>query len=277
MKQDVWRGLPYYDVFWHKRHLTRRELHAIRANYQSYIYWFLVVSLFVLLDLHGFAARVSVAALVVYTVSLLFLTIMLYFFITLLGLKISRKYSWFFLVYPVVGFFAVTVATYATEAGMSMVFGNGLSLSRAAEKLPVNILLGLLLETIYLNFVFPVMVADMAPPAPAAPKCTSVTIAGQKFACKDIIAASSQDHYVRIQTRNGAQLIRARLADLIERLDCQNGIQPHRSYWVARQAVTKIVSDKGHKYLELHDGSRIPVARGRQAEVRRWLETGGGE
>ncbi len=279
MKQDVWRGMPYYDVFWHKRHLTRRELHAITASYQSYIYWFLVVAIFMLLDLHQFAARVSPFALLIYTVSLLVITMAVYLTATALGMWLSRKYSRFFLLYPVVGIVGVTIATYVTEAGMSSVYGGGMSLAHAAEKLPVNILLSLLLETLYINFALPAVVSGMKdkPDADMAehtkPACASLTIAGTKFDCKDVIAASAQDHYVSIRTVQGNTLVRARLGDLTGQLNCQNGIQPHRSHWVARCAVVDMVSGQGHKWLVLVDGTRIPVARGRHAEVQRWLDT----
>jgi len=58
------------------------------------------------------------------------------------------------MIYPVAGFMAISFATFIVEEGMSSVFGGGLSLEHMAAKLPVNIVLGHVLETTYLNFVF---------------------------------------------------------------------------------------------------------------------------
>ncbi len=278
MEQVEWRGMPYFDVFGRKRHLTRRELHSVIFSSNTYIFWSLIISVLVLLDLHGFAERVSVTALVTYTVSITLITFMCYYGACEIGIRLSRRYPWFFMVFPVLGFAAATITTYGVEMGMSSIFGNGMSIERAAGKLPINLLLTLMLETFYLTFVLPIATRihesrrrDAAPER--ANGCETFTLAGKKFFCADLLSVSSQDHYVKVKMREGEKLIRARLSDVIAQLDCQNGIQPHRSHWVPRGAVMNMAVDDGFKYLQLVDGSRIPVARGRLADVREWLET----
>ncbi len=282
LEQGVWRGMPYFDVLWRKRHLTIREMHLIYANYYSCVFWFLMISLVVLLDLHGFAERVSATAVVVYTVSLGVVAFSLYILATWVGIKLSQKYSSFFMIYPLVGFTAITIATYIVELGMSSYFSGVMSLEHAAEKLPINIILTLLLETFFITFVLPVAInasnlddkkrEKRAADAEAENACVTLTVAGEVFFCNHLISISSQDHYVRIQTKDGEKLMRARLSDLIGQLACQKGIQPHRSHWVSRDAVASMVSRKGHKFLELRNGSTVPVARGRVVDVQEWLE-----
>ncbi len=275
MKQAVWRGMPYFDVFWRKRHLTRREMHAAFTSSYTYIFWALQISLMVLLDLHGFAERVSITALITYTTSLTAITVLLYLAATLIGLWLSKRYDRFFIFYPLVGFVSVTTATILVELGMSSYFGGGMSLQFAAQKLPVNLLLTLLLETIFFTFVMPLTQrpdAFVSPQAmPISRQCETLNIGGKTFVCADLLAVSSQDHYVNVRTKTGDTLLRARLSDIVGQLGCQSGTQPHRSHWVSRNAAVRMIVKDGHKVLELTDGSYIPVARGRVSAVQAWL------
>ncbi len=279
MEQADWRGMPFYDVLWRKRHLTTRELHKVYANYYSYVFWAMVILLLILLDLHGFAEKVSLTALTVYTVSIIVMTFSIYYFISLAGIKLSQKFDRFFVIFPLVGFCAVTISTYVVEIGMSGYFGGGMSTEHAFEKLPANIILNIVLETLYLTFVIPVALNSHG----ASPKiaknysdgagtiCKSIIVSGHTFKCAELVSASSQDHYIIVKTENNETLIRARLSDIIAQLNCRNGIQPHRSHWVARESVVGIESVEGHKRLKMTDGSIIPIARGRITDVQEWL------
>ncbi len=276
MEQADWRGMLFYDVFWRKRHLTQRELRMAYANYYTYVFWALIISVLVLLDLHGFAERVSITALVTYSVFITLTTFLFYYFASELGIKLSQRYPRFFLIFPLVGFVAVTLSTYLVELGMSGVFAGEISLEYAAEKLPVNFLLTLVLETFFLTFVMP---STINPDEQKGQKnqtgvegTCKLAVMGKTYPCKSLISVSSQDHYVRIRSQDGEDMVRARLSDLIGQLDSQNGIQPHRSHWVSRQAVAGVVSRRGRKFLALHDGSEIPIARGRLGDVQAWLE-----
>jgi len=280
LEQANWRGMPYYDVLWRKRHLTLRELRDAYANYYTYVFWAMVVALLVLLDLHGFAERVSLTALFVYTLSLAVVTVSLYVFVTFVGIKISKKHESFFVIYPIVGLILMTIATYLVEAGMSSTFGGGLSFENVIEKLPANLILNVVLETLYLTFVLPVAAGSFFPeiaalaPTPNSQniKAKMVVIAGHKFDSTDLVSLSSQDHYIAVKTQGGEQLIRARLSDVVEQLGNQDGIQPHRSHWVARKSVVEVENVEGQKRIKMTDGTNIPVARGRIASVQEWLE-----
>ncbi len=277
MEQENWRGMPYFDVFGNKRYFTRRELRGIIFSSYTYIFWVLIISALVALDLQGYGSRVSMVALVVYTVLITLITFTGYYLACEIGIDISRRYRRFFVIFPLLGFASATLTTYGVELFMSGVFGGGMSIEHATEKLPINLVLTLVLETLYLTFVRPISgkpfvtnPADTDRDAPVV--CETLTIAGKTYFCADLISVSAQDHYVKVKTKDGEELIRARLSDLTAQLDCQNGIQPHRSYWVPRWAVVKMGVQDGGKCLELVDGSRVPVARGRIADVREWLE-----
>lgn len=76
-----------------------------------------------------------------------------------------------------------------------------------------------------------------------------------------IHAVESEDHYLRLHTSKGSDLILMRLADAIAELEGIEGAQVHRSWWVARAAVTEVKRDAGRVSLVLPDGAEAPVSR----------------
>lgn len=77
----------------------------------------------------------------------------------------------------------------------------------------------------------------------------------------DIWAVASEDHYLRLYTSKGQDLILMRLADAIAELEGIEGAQVHRSWWVARDAVLDIKRGDGRAVLTLKDGVQAPVSR----------------
>lgn len=77
----------------------------------------------------------------------------------------------------------------------------------------------------------------------------------------EICALQAEDHYVRVFTPRGSHLIHMRLSDAIAELDGQEGLQVHRSWWVARSgAVAGRLKGRQPKLL-LANGVEAPVAR----------------
>jgi hypothetical protein len=79
---------------------------------------------------------------------------------------------------------------------------------------------------------------------------------------------SMQDHYVDIRTDRGGSLVLMRLADAIAETDGVEGLQIHRSHWVAKNAVERVVRKNGRLFLKLRDGTLLPVSRSYVAAVR---------
>jgi len=77
-----------------------------------------------------------------------------------------------------------------------------------------------------------------------------------------IYAVSAEDHYLRLHTSKGSDLILMRLTDAIAELDGLEGAQTHRSWWVARSAVRGARASDGRAVLELEGGIQAPVSRG---------------
>lgn len=76
-----------------------------------------------------------------------------------------------------------------------------------------------------------------------------------------IYAVSSEDHYLRLHTSKGADLILMRLSDAITELEGLEGAQTHRSWWVARDAVEGARRDGDKVFLTLKGGVEAPVSR----------------
>jgi len=84
---------------------------------------------------------------------------------------------------------------------------------------------------------------------------------GFKYRHADIYALSAEDHYLRIHSSAGETLILMRLYDAIRELDGIEGSQTHRSWWVAKDAVTDIKRRDGRITLTLKGGVAAPVSR----------------
>lgn len=76
-----------------------------------------------------------------------------------------------------------------------------------------------------------------------------------------IRAVVSEDHYLRIHTDRGSDLILMRLADALKELEGLEGAQTHRSWWVARDAVRDVARGEGRATLTLDNGLEAPVSR----------------
>jgi DNA-binding LytR/AlgR family response regulator len=76
-----------------------------------------------------------------------------------------------------------------------------------------------------------------------------------------IRAVESEDHYLRLHTDRGSDLILMRLSDALAELEGLEGAQTHRSWWVARAAVRSVSRGEGRATLTLDDGIEAPVSR----------------
>ncbi len=83
-----------------------------------------------------------------------------------------------------------------------------------------------------------------------------------------LLALSSEDHYTRIRTGKGEEMVLIRLADAMREAAPTAGLQVHRSHWVALSAVTAARRDGDRAILTLSDGTEIPVSRANIPAIR---------
>jgi LytTr DNA-binding domain len=87
------------------------------------------------------------------------------------------------------------------------------------------------------------------------------------------LAIKSEDHYVRIYARERDTLILLRLRDAIAELGSTQGLQVHRSWWVARDSIVSTARDGRNLTLNLANGITVPVSRDGAAllKTNAWL------
>ncbi|BEV01471.1 LytTR family DNA-binding domain-containing protein [Novosphingobium olei] len=90
---------------------------------------------------------------------------------------------------------------------------------------------------------------------------------------QDLLCIENEDHYIRVHTSAGNALILMRLRDAVAQLAPLDGAQVHRSWWVARSAVSEVVRTERRVSLRLVDGREVPVSRSSVPELRArgWL------
>lgn len=76
-----------------------------------------------------------------------------------------------------------------------------------------------------------------------------------------LVALSVEDHYVRVRTTRGTELVLMRLSDAIRETGGTQGDQVHRSHWVAWEAVRAARRTGDRALLTLNSGDEIPVSR----------------
>ena len=70
-----------------------------------------------------------------------------------------------------------------------------------------------------------------------------------------------QDHYIEVHTDKGMEMVLLRFRDALREVEDIEGMQVHRSHWVARAAVDAVERRDGRITLRLVNGNRVPVSR----------------
>lgn len=91
-----------------------------------------------------------------------------------------------------------------------------------------------------------------------------------------VLCLQMEDHHVRVHTIGRSRMHLAPLRQIAAELGDERGLQVHRSWWVARDAVRRCEEDGRAILLVLTNGLRVPVARNRVAQLRAlgWLDRG---
>ena len=76
-----------------------------------------------------------------------------------------------------------------------------------------------------------------------------------------LIAIEAHDHYLKVHTDAGDELITLRFADALEELALAHGWRVHRSWWVAADAVEAVRWRRGAGEIRLVGGLTAPVSR----------------
>lgn len=83
-----------------------------------------------------------------------------------------------------------------------------------------------------------------------------------------LIAVEAHDHYLKVHTDAGEELVTLRFADALEELVLAHGWRVHRSWWVAADAVEAVRWRKGAGEIRLVGGLTAPVSRSHAPVLR---------
>jgi hypothetical protein len=124
--------------------------------------------------------------------------------------------------------------------------------------------------------VAPTPGAPAAVEAPATP--VAQTVAAPRFfdrleklrglAPQELLAVEAEDHYIRVHSPRGKELIYYRFRDALEELRNLDGLHVHRSVWVQRSHITRVEESGRSTWVVLESGDRLPVSFANRALVR---------
>lgn len=89
----------------------------------------------------------------------------------------------------------------------------------------------------------------------------------QGLAPTDLLAVEAEDHYIRVHSRRGKELIYYRFRDALEDLHEWDGIRAHRSVWIRRDSIRKVEESGRATWVVLESGDRLPVSFAHRALV----------
>ena len=100
----------------------------------------------------------------------------------------------------------------------------------------------------------------IAPPLPQAEAAFRQRLSARRRHAR-LIAIEAHDHYLRVHTDAGAELITLRFADALAELAGAHGYRVHRSWWVAGDAVEAVQWRRGAGEARLAGEVVAPVSR----------------
>ena len=105
------------------------------------------------------------------------------------------------------------------------------------------------------------------PPLPEAERNFRLRLSAKRRSAK-LIAIEAEDHYVRVHTDTGSELLQMRFSDALEELGRAHGYRLHRSWWVAADAVVRVRWTRGGGEARLVGGMVAPVSRSYAAALK---------
>lgn len=176
---------------------------------------------------------------------------------------------------PVIGFFALFPTVYASEVIILDIMSGG----TYPEKLAGNYLFYFLsvqvCEAVFFKFIFPALRVEVQTNAGQTDTANfedtrHVIIGGERIPLGDIRLIEARQHHVHVTLSDSERRLRARMGDFVAQTSPSDGVQTHRSWWVARHAAKEISEENGRPVLRLEDDIPVPIARTRVNDVLSW-------
>ena len=98
------------------------------------------------------------------------------------------------------------------------------------------------------------------PPLPEAERTFRLRLSARRRGVR-LIALEAEDHYVRVHTDAGSELLSMRFSDALDELAQAYGFRLHRSWWAAAEAIEAVRWKRGGGEARLAGGIVAPVSR----------------
>jgi DNA-binding LytR/AlgR family response regulator len=100
----------------------------------------------------------------------------------------------------------------------------------------------------------------VVPPLPEAEAAFRRRLSAKRRGAR-LIAIEAHDHYLRVHTDGGPELVTLRFADALAELAGAHGFRTHRSWWVAADAIEAVRWRRGAGEAQLPGGLAAPISR----------------
>lgn len=107
----------------------------------------------------------------------------------------------------------------------------------------------------------------VAPPLPEAERAFRLRLSAKRRGAR-LIALEAEDHYVRVHTDAGSELVAMRFSEAVEELARAHGYRLHRSWWAAADAIEAVRWKRGSGEARLAGGLTAPVSRSCAADLK---------
>ncbi len=107
----------------------------------------------------------------------------------------------------------------------------------------------------------------VAPPLPEAERAFRLRLSAKRRGAR-LIALEAEDHYVRVHTDAGSELVSMRMSEAVEELALAHGYRLHRSWWAFAEAIEAVRWKRGTGEALLRGGLRAPVSRSCAAALK---------
>ena len=105
------------------------------------------------------------------------------------------------------------------------------------------------------------------PPLPDAERDFRLRLSASRRSAR-LIALEAEDHYVRVHTDAGSELLPMRFSEALDDLARAYGYRVHRSWWVAAEAIEGVRWTRGGGSARLSGGLIAPVSRSYAPELK---------
>jgi len=100
----------------------------------------------------------------------------------------------------------------------------------------------------------------VVPPLPEAERAFRLRLSARRRGAR-LIAIEAEDHYVRVHTDAGSELVSMRFSQALEELALAHGFRLHRSWWAPADAIEAVRWNRGTGEARLAGGLTAPVSR----------------